>query len=185
MTGSPQAETSTPVHRNGRRRCHRRRRDGAVAHLSQLPAASPRCPDLPDGSLADRADNVAAERDVDCPPDPAHSCWASLFPSSLPPSLPLPPLPCLLPPFPQTHTHLKTPPITTPLYTHTRHTRPAHTYTNTHTHPRARGVAGRLGCSGHSHRSARSLDAEPAYRYHRVMSHTYGAVSRLWRRGCR
>jgi hypothetical protein len=55
ISGSPQAETGSPVHCHGWRRRHWSRHDGAVAHLARLPGAAPRCRDLSDSSLADRA----------------------------------------------------------------------------------------------------------------------------------
>ena len=63
---------------------------------------------------------VATEWDVDCPPDVAHSSWASSFhlPSLTPPSPPPPSQQSTLPP-PDSHTH---PPYTTHTHTYT-HTR--------------------------------------------------------------
>ena len=123
--------------------------DGRDTHVSALSrtcvrgqhryAAGP-SQGLPDSSLADRAGRepscVAAVRDVDCPPDLAHSRWASSFP--------LPPSPLSQTSF-HTHTqHLHFPPHiqhASPHTLHTRHvphTHPARTHTHKHTRPSAR-----------------------------------------------
>ena len=115
-----------------RRRRHRSRHDGAVAHLAQPPAAAPRCRDsLTARWLTGQAKNplcVAAERDVDCQPDLAHSCWASSSLAPHPHLLHLPTSPHHLHP-PHLHTHLlhRTHPTCTPTPTHT------HTYPHTRT----------------------------------------------------
>ena len=98
---------------------------------------------LPDSSLADRAGRepscVAAVRDVDCPPDLAHSRWASSFP--LPPS-----------PLSQTSFHTHTQHLHFPhhiqhasphtLHTlHVPHTHPARIHTHTRTRAPLRGPA--------------------------------------------
>jgi hypothetical protein len=117
------------------RRLHRRRQDGAVAHLAQLLAAFPRCRDLPDSSAARWLTGqtksplgISIKRDVDCPPDLANSCWASLL------SPPSPP-----PPFPSPYQLHPVPPsslLTTPPHapTDTPHSR--HALTHTHAHAR-------------------------------------------------
>ena len=137
MSGSPQAETGTSDHRQGRRRRHRRRHDGAVAYLAQPPAAFPRCRDLPDSSLADRAGQEPSRcrrregRGLSAGPGPF---MLGLLATPLPPS-PSPPLP-LPPPNLPNFTPSHPPPSSQNLHTHlqTHHTpdTPSHTHTLTH-----------------------------------------------------
>ena len=96
---------------------------------------------------------VTAERDVDCPLDLAHSCWASLLPPPLPSPSPLPSPPH--PPHPPTPAHPNftppPPPTTIPLHalTCTPHSR---TLPYTHTHTRSNAPLCEAGlCSIWSH----------------------------------
>jgi hypothetical protein len=140
MSGSPQAETGTSDHRQGRRRRHRRRHDGAVAYLAQPPAAFPRCRDLPDSSLADRAGQAPSRcrrregRGLSAGPGPF---MLGLLATPLPPS-PSPPLP-LPPPNLPNFTPSHPPPSSQNLHTHLQkhHTpdTPSHTHTRSHTPP--------------------------------------------------
>ena len=132
MTGCPQAETGTSVYCHRRRRRHRCCHDGAVAHLAQPPAATPRCRILPISSWLIGQDQsplgVATEWDVDCPLDVAHSSWASSF--HLPPLTP--PLPTSsIPTFHSPPSRL----------THTLTIHDTHTHIHTHVSASMRGQA--------------------------------------------
>ena len=122
MTGSPQAETGTYVYCHRRRRRHRCRHDGAVAHPAQPPAAIPRCRILPISSLADRTGPEPAR----CRNRVGRGLSAGRSPFKLgllvsppfphpPPSPPPPSQHSTLPP-PDSHTH---PPYTTHTHTYT------------------------------------------------------------------
>ena len=133
--GSPQAETSTSVYCHGRKRRHRNRHDGAVAHLAQPPAAAPRCRDLPDSSLADRAGQEPSrchrqkKRGLSTGPS---QFMVGLFVPCIPPP------PNLTPPLPPHSPSTRT-------YIHSTHpTRPpthSHSYTHTPAHGSMRGQA--------------------------------------------
>ena len=149
MSGSLQAETSTSDHRQGRRRRHRSRHDEAVAHLAQLPAAAPRCRDLSDSSLADRAGQEPSR----CRRREGHGLSAGPGPFMLgliipPPSPPLPPSPTF--PTPPTHPSPHPHPLHTHLHQDTHHT----PYLPTHEHTQARA---RL----HARRGRARLDPVP------------------------
>jgi hypothetical protein len=143
MSGSPQAETGTSDHRQGRRRRHRRRHDGAVAHLAQLPAAAPRCRDLPDSSLADRAGREPSRhrcregRGLSAGPGPFMLGLLIIPPPPLFPTYPnftpSPPLPLITLPHARTHT-----PHSRHALTHTHQHTTLPTRPHTHTHNRAR-----------------------------------------------
>ena len=128
MTGSPQAETGTSVYWHRRRRRHRNRHDGTVAHPAQLPAATPRCRNLPDSSLAARVGREPSRcrrregRGRSAGPGP----FTLGLPIPPPPPPPSPSLPTLLPPTPPLHTHLRT------HYTLDPHTHTPDTYTYPH-----------------------------------------------------
>ena len=127
MTGCPQAETGTSVYCHRRRRRHRCRHDGAVAHPAQPPAATPRCRILPISSLADRTGPEPAR----CRNRVGRGLSAGRSPFKLgllvPPPFPhSPPPPHLL--------RSNIPPSPLPTRTHTHHTR--HTHTHTHTRER-------------------------------------------------
>jgi hypothetical protein len=136
MSGSPQAETGTSDHPQGRRRCHRRRHDGDVAYLAQLPAAAPRCRDLPDSSLADR-EGQAPSRRCCCREGRGLSAGPGPLMLGLLVIPPPPPLPDPLPsPNHPIFTSSHPPPCSQNLHTHlqTHHTpdKPS----NTHAHAR-------------------------------------------------
>jgi len=129
MTGCPQAETGTSVYCHRRRRRHRCRHDGAVAHPAQPPAATPRCRILPISTSADRT----GPEPTRCHNRVGRGLSAGRSPFTLglivPPPPPSPPLP-----------HLPHPnkPLS-PLTTHTpTHYTPHHRHTHTHTHASAR-----------------------------------------------
>ena len=105
LTDSPPAETGTCVYQHGRMMLH----NGAVTYPAQPPAASPRCRNLSDSSLAIRAGREPSLR----PRREGRGHSPFMFGLLAPP------------PSPSTHTHSKHPLPPFVLLIH-------HTYLNTH-----------------------------------------------------